>query len=92
VAGPRPFTNTSESADTPEFAKLIGGTVYFTGSDAAHGQELWTSSGTIAGTVRGSDLNGGPAPSLAMAIGLVNGRLVVIGDDGLQEFEVFTQR
>ena len=44
------------------FAKL-GSYWYFTATTLAHGQELWRSDGTVAGTARVTDLNPGNADS-----------------------------
>jgi ELWxxDGT repeat protein len=43
--------------------KNIDGTVYFAGTDAAHGTEVWTTDGTPEGTTLLFDLNPGPASS-----------------------------
>ncbi|MDY7226774.1 ELWxxDGT repeat protein [Hyalangium rubrum] len=49
----------------PEFSvssmrALVGNTLFFVGSDNAHGSELWKSDGTEAGTVRVRDIQPGP--------------------------------
>src|SRR5205807_8920605 len=31
--------------------QVVNGTLFFSGADSTHGQELWTSNGTTAGTV-----------------------------------------
>src|SRR5437868_12319592 len=41
----------------------IGSTTYFTASDGVHGQELWKSDGTAAGTMLVKDINPGSAGS-----------------------------
>ena len=37
----------------------VAGTLFFVGSDAANGSELWKSDGTTAGTVRIKDICSG---------------------------------
>ena len=41
----------------------IGSTAYFTADDGVHGEELWKSDGTAAGTVLVKDINPGSAGS-----------------------------
>ena len=50
----------------------IGGELFFAASDATHGNQLWESNGTAAGTVRltdGNDVNGGINPTDLTAVG-----------------------
>lgn len=54
---------------------------FFTNKTAAHGNELWTSDGTTAGTKLLADLHPGPADSLPWNIG-VAGRPRLAGLDG----------
>ena len=41
----------------------IGATTYFSADDRVHGQELWKSDGTAAGTMLVNDINPGSASS-----------------------------
>src|SRR5207302_10162578 len=51
----------------PNYTALysIGGVVYFSGIDDAHGAEIWTTDGTVEGTKLLFDVNPGPASSYA---------------------------
>ena len=51
---------------------VINGEMFFVGQDAAHGQQLWETNGTVAGTTQltdGNDDNGGIKPSDLTAVG-----------------------
>jgi ELWxxDGT repeat protein len=60
----------------------VGDVVYFVASDVAHGQELWRSDGTAAGTSIVRDIN--PGPAYGNITGLFNhgGTLYFTADDG----------
>ena len=45
----------------PTYLTDVGGTLFFTADDGTHGQELWKSDGTKAGTVLVKDINPGAA-------------------------------
>ncbi len=45
--------------DGPENLTAVGGTLFFTASDDVHGEELWRSNGTRAGTVLVKDIRAG---------------------------------
>jgi ELWxxDGT repeat protein len=70
-----PITAPTDSFGDPVPIDLtaFGGKVYFTATDPAHGQELWESDGTAAGTRVSADLFPGPASSAP-------GELTVVGD------------
>jgi ELWxxDGT repeat protein len=53
----------------------VNGTLFFTARDDAHGQELWKSDGTAAGTVLVKDVEPGPGDSIAQDLMNVNGTL-----------------
>jgi len=60
----------------------VGGTLYFTGYDDAHGIELWRSDGTPAGTVMVQDINPGSGGSYPQQLLNANGTLFFTADDG----------
>ena len=51
---------------------VVNGEMFFAASDPTHGEQLWESNGTAAGTVRltdGNDKNGGIYPSDLTVVG-----------------------
>jgi ELWxxDGT repeat protein len=54
---------------------LIDGVAYFRGSDDAHGQELWRTDGTAAGTRLVADIIPGPVGSMPDELVVLNGTL-----------------
>jgi ELWxxDGT repeat protein len=60
---------------SPADLTAVGGTLFFTVTDARHGRELWKSNGTAAGTALVKDINPGPANSYASYLTNVNGTL-----------------
>jgi ELWxxDGT repeat protein len=70
----------------------FGGKVYFTATDPAHGQELWESDGTAAGTRVAADLFPGPASSAPAELTVVGDRLYVAATDRLHGRELWALR
>ena len=64
----------SSYADIREM-KAVGNTLYFSADDGVHGQELWKSNGTMAGTAIVKDIEPGSVNSLPMYLTNVNGTL-----------------
>src|SRR5262249_27563073 len=60
----------------------VNGTLFFTASDGSHGQELWKSDGTAAGTVLVKDINPGSNGSNPTSLTNVNGTLFFTANDG----------
>ncbi len=61
----------------------LNGMLYFAASDAAHGEELWRSDGTVAGTVMVADLAPGAGSSYPSNLWALNGRVVFTAANGL---------
>ena len=65
------------------------GTLYFSATDGIHGRQLWTSDGTVAGTVMVTDVNptnGGIDPQQLVN---VNGKVFFTADDGTDGRQVW---
>src|SRR5262249_58032778 len=66
----------------PNHLTAVGGTLFFSAFDPAHGIELWKSDGTAAGTVLAADINLGSHGSYPSDLAFVNGALFFSADDG----------
>ena len=49
--------NPSVDTFAPDWLTNVGGTLFFSANDGTHGDELWKSDGTEAGTVMVKDIN-----------------------------------
>ena len=70
----------------------VGGTLYFTANDGVHGQELWQSDGTEAGTVLVKDIRPGGDGSSPDYLAFVNGALFFAANDGQNGLEPWILR
>ncbi|HJT76930.1 MAG TPA: ELWxxDGT repeat protein [Gemmataceae bacterium] len=66
----------------PSSLVAVGGRLFFTASDPTHGNELWRSDGTAAGTSLVRDIHPGFADSAPTGLTALNGRLFFAADDG----------
>ena len=67
----------------------VNNTLFFSADDGAHGDELWKSNGTGAGTVLVKDINPGVAGSGLQEFLNVNGVLYFRADDGVHGTELW---
>jgi ELWxxDGT repeat protein len=68
----------------------VGGRVYFSASDPAHGDELWSTDGTPEGTARVKDITPGPLGSYPRNLVAWNGRLWFRARDIAHGMELWT--
>jgi ELWxxDGT repeat protein len=76
----------------PDSLGEMNGVLFFRASDPEHGEELWKSDGTEAGTVLVKDINPGPYGSLAFSASLsteMNGTLFFTANDGVHGMELW---
>ncbi|HZY84412.1 MAG TPA: ELWxxDGT repeat protein, partial [Gemmataceae bacterium] len=95
--GTRPVTTIT--AGTDPFGNLLPfnltafhGKVYFTASDPAHGEELWSSNGTAAGTHLVQDINPGSAGSAPSQLTVVGDTLFFAATDLAHGTELWAYR
>ncbi len=88
VLVPSPFTHSSN----PTSLLTIGNITYFAAADGIHGNELWKTDGTTAGTTLVKDINPGSANSLStypQEFANINGELFFVADDGMHGTELW---
>jgi ELWxxDGT repeat protein len=73
-------TQLAAAAGEAPALKRVGDRVDFAGQDEAHGTELWSTDGTVAGTGLAADLVGGAGSSHPQVLGDVDGRAIALGD------------
>ncbi len=81
--------NPGPASANPGNLLAIGSTIYFPASDSTHGQELWKSNGTPAGTMLVKDLNLGAGSSSPGNLTNVNGTLYFTASDGMKGVELW---
>ena len=57
AAAPLVCSNPHDLASNPNDMTDVGGTLFFVADDGVHGEELWKTDGTTAGTVLVKDIN-----------------------------------
>jgi ELWxxDGT repeat protein len=67
----------------------VNGTLFFAANDGVHGNELWKSDGTAAGTMLVKDINPGAIGSSPANLTNVNGTLFFTADDGIHGNELW---
>src|SRR5207244_3151648 len=67
----------------------MNGVLYFSATDAAHGDELWRSDGTAAGTYLLKDIRPGIGKSAPRSFTAVGGALFFAANDGADGFELW---
>src|SRR5579872_1076541 len=67
--------NPGPASSSPTNLMAIGSTTYFNANDGVHGNELWKTDGTTAGTMMVKDINPGSGSSYASNLINVNGTL-----------------
>ena len=68
----------------------IDGVLYFAARDRAHGNELWRSDGTAAGTWRVDDVCPGPCDADPVPLAALGGRLLFAAGDGVHGVELWS--
>jgi ELWxxDGT repeat protein len=81
--------NPGPSGSGPQYLTNINGTLFFAANDGVHGDELWKSNGTAAGTVMVKDINPGPGSSYPQYLTNVNGELFFQATDGTHGYELW---
>lgn len=70
-------------------AVTLGNEVFFAANDGVHGQELWKSDGTAAGTVMVDDINPGPGSSNPTDLTVVGSAVYFAANDGVHGTELW---
>jgi ELWxxDGT repeat protein len=82
-------TNADQSGVSPTALCAVGSTVYFIGTDPLHGQELWKSDGTPAGTSLVNDISPGETGSTIANAVAVGSTLFFTASNGAHGLELW---
>src|ERR1051325_5510447 len=69
------------AGSVPEHLTVVNGLLFFSASDGVHGNELWKSDGTQAGTVMVKDIEAGSSGSYPKNLTAINGTLFFSATD-----------
>lgn len=67
----------------------VNGTLFFSATDSAHGNELWKSDGTVSGTLLVKDINAGTGDSNPADFLNINGTLYLNASDPINGAELY---
>src|SRR5262245_45590025 len=85
--------DTSLAASSPSVsagrAVTFNNRAYIVVDDGIHGEELWSTDGTDAGTILVRDINPGPASSRIFGLTIVGDSLFFSADDGTHGWELW---
>jgi ELWxxDGT repeat protein len=85
---PGSSSSLDDSAGRPDFTN-VGGTLFFTAKDGSHGDELWRSDGTAAGTRLVRDINPGGDYSFPNQFTNVGGTILFSARDDTHGYELW---
>ncbi len=77
------------NSSDPSSLTNVNGKLFFTANDGVHGNELWQSDGTTAGTVMVADINPGSASSAPADFTNANGTWFFAANDGIHGNELW---
>lgn len=81
--------NTIANSSNPTDLTQSGSYVYFGANDGVHGEQLWRTDGTTAGTVMVTNINSGGAGFTPTNLTDVNGTVFFTADDGTNGLQVW---
>ena len=88
-ANPAGLELTTQAVGEPTNLTNVNGELYFSMDDGTHGQELWKSDGTVAGTVLIDDIASGSGGSNPFDITAFNGEVYFIANDGTHGYQIW---
>ena len=81
--------NTVGDGSSPQDFTAVGATTFFLANDGVHGQELWKTNGSAAGTSLVKDINPGSAGSAIFGMTNLKGTLLFFANDGVHGNELW---
>jgi ELWxxDGT repeat protein len=82
-------TNSFPNSSNPNNMAVINGLLFFAANDGVHGNELWTTDGSTAGTRLFQDINLAGAGSDPRSMTNVNGTIFFSANDGVHGYELW---